>query len=222
MSAKKSFDSEWAHEKGFISDSREIFLHSDYEGAEDTGIDYRGANKFLISLRCLESMGDEPIIVHQSTFGGDWYYGMMIYDAIKQSKCKFVFVSHGICASMGSIIAQAAKGKGVRVTMPNCGWIIHEGTTEISCTYRQMFSHYDFAKTILDKMYSVYAEAIFDSKDYFKGMSKEKIKRFIKRKLTSKEDWYMDASDAVFYGFADGIMGRKGFESLEKIVKDVS
>ena len=220
---KQSLDDlECLGESSVLTSSREIFLYSHYDGSEEAGIDYRCANKFLMNLRYLESLNSDPVIVHQSTIGGDWNYGMMIYDAIKESACKFVFISHGICASMGTLIIQSVKDKGVRVTMPNCDWLIHEGTTGLSGTYKQLSSQYEYEKRILDKMYDVYTGVVGGKGSFFQDMTKPSIKKFLKRKFTSKEDWYLDAPESVAYGFADGVIGQKGFESIEKIVKDVS
>ena len=222
MNHKKTFDLDGPHENGLIARSREIFLYSHYEGAEEAGIDYRCANRFLMNLRYLESISNEAIIIHQSTIGGDWNYGMMIYDAIKQSGCKFAFISHGVCASMGTIIAQAVKSNGVRITMPNCDWLVHEGSTGFSGTYRQLSSQYEYEKSILNRMYSIYIESVTGKSSFFHKMSPALIKRFLKRKFNSKEDWYLNSSEAVHYGLADGVMGQKGFENIEKIIKNVS
>jgi ATP-dependent protease ClpP protease subunit len=35
--------------------------------------------------------------------------------------------------------------------------------------------------------------------------------------MREKVDWWMDAEEAVFYGFADGVLGQEGFENLDKI-----
>ena len=40
---------------------------------------------------------------------------------------------------------------------------------------------------------------------------------YINRKIRDKSDWYLSAEEAVDYGFADGILGEKGFETMEKI-----
>ena len=99
-----------AHDSGIIASTREIFLHNYFE-EEDPGIDYRASTKFLTNLRILEGQNHKPIIIHQHSTGGEWHAGMAIYDAIKGSPCSFIFICHGICASMGSIIAQAPLGK---------------------------------------------------------------------------------------------------------------
>jgi len=40
---------------------------------------------------------------------------------------------------------------------------------------------------------------------------------FIDSKIRQVGDWFLTAEEAVYYGFADGIMGRKGFENFGKI-----
>lgn len=210
-----------AHDNGIIAASREIFLHSPLE-EEDPGLDYRTAIKFLTNLRILESVNHSPITIHQHSTGGEWHAGMAIYDAIKGSPCDFIFICHGLCASMGSIIAQAVLHKGVRVSMPNCDWLIHEGTTCIEGTYRQTFSMCDFEKEILDRSYEIYIECCQKTGDYFSESKQRAIKNFLQKQLNTKEDWWLASGEAVYYGFADGVFGEKGFESLEEIVKNIS
>jgi len=210
-----------AHDNCVIAPTREIFLHNHFE-EEDPGIDYRASTKFLTNLRILESENHKPIIIHQHSTGGEWHAGMAIYDAIKWSPCNFIFICHGICASMGSLIAQAPLGKGVRVSMPNCDWLIHDGSCCVEGTYKQAFSMYEFEKKILERSYEIYAEACEKSGEYFRGSKNISAKKFIKRQLNSKEDWWITSNDAVYYGFADGVFGEKGFDSLEEIKKNVS
>ena len=210
-----------AHDNGIILANREIFLHNHFE-EEDPGLDYRAATKFLTNLRVLESASQQPITVHQYSTGGEWHAGMAIYDAIKGSPCSFIFICHGICASMGSVIAQSVLDKGVRVSMPNCDWLIHEGTTCIEGTYKQAFSGYEFEKEILSRSYDIYVEACEKTGDYFSGNKKRVVKNFLRKQLGIKEDWWINSGDAVYYGFADGIFGEESFESLEEIKKNIS
>lgn len=81
---------------------------------------------------------------------------------------------------------------------------------------------YEFEKTILDRSYEIYVEACEKTGKYFDGAKKNSVKNFIKKQLNSKEDWWMHSRDAVFYGFADGVFGEVGFNSLEEIMKNVT
>ena len=153
----KSIVSE-AHEYDVIVATREIFLHSYYDGEEDAGIEYRVANKFLKNLKVLESISSEPIIVHQHSVGGEWDCGMVIYDGLVATSCPIVFICHGVAASMGSMIPQAVYKKGLRLTMPNCCWLVHEGYEETSGTVKQFNSYHEFSKSTMVQLYDIYCD----------------------------------------------------------------
>ena len=206
-----------AHDNDIIISSREIFLHGHIEDGEDSGIDSRVSNKFLKNLQILDSDNNSPIIIHQQSIGGEWESGMMIYDAIKQSPSRFVFICHGVAASMGSIIPQAVYQNGLRLTMPNCYWLIHEGEQAISGTTKQVQSYYEFTRLSKSQMYNIYAEVCSTTGEYFKDMTRAKTKTFIRRKLESKEDWWLTSEDAVKYGFIDGVLGSEKFKSIKTV-----
>ena len=131
---------------GYIRGTREMFLVP--LDSEDPEIIAKTATNFLTSLRLLEADSKKPIVLHSFSTGGDWYAGMVIYDAIKYSPCNFIIISYGIAASMASLIPQAAYPRGKRVTMPNCDWMIHEGYTATQGTYRQVLSGAQWDQTI--------------------------------------------------------------------------
>ena len=221
MSNRKSYSVADTQDTCLILNSREVFLRSGTSQEEPT-INHHVSEIFLMNLRILEQDSRAPIVVHQQTVGGDWHSGMAIYDAIKSSPCNFVFICHGICASMGAIIAQAPLNKGIRISMPNCEWLIHEGSCAVDGTYKQMFSLYEFEKKMMDKSYDILSMSGHKTGEYFQGSKEGAAKRFIKRQLNTKEDWWLSAEDAKYYGFIDGIWGDKEFESLEKMIKYVS
>ena len=81
-----------AHEYDIITSRREIFLHSYFDGEEESGVDYRVANRFLKNIKILESISDEPIVIHQQSVGGDWEAGMFIYDSLVASPWPIIFI----------------------------------------------------------------------------------------------------------------------------------
>jgi len=206
-----------AHDNDIIVASREIFLHGEIAEGEDTGINSYVCNKFLKNLQILENINNTPIIIHQYSVGGEWESGMMIYDAIQQSSSPLVFVCHGLAASMGSVVPQATYKKGIRLAMPNCYWLIHEGEQYISGTTKQVQSYYELTRLSKSQMYNIYTEVCFETGERFQDMSKAKTKAFIRRKLESKEDWWLTAEDAVTHGFVDGIVGSKKFPSISSV-----
>ena len=208
-----------AHENDIIVSTREIFLHGCLDDEEDSGIDCRVSNRFLKNLKILESINNQPITIHQYSIGGEWESGMMIYDAIQQSSASFIFICHGLAASMGSIIPQSIYNKGIRLTMPNCYWLIHEGEQAMSGTVKQFQSYYEFSRLSKSQMYAIYTEVCHETGAHFEDMSMSKIKSFLRRKLESKEDWWLTAEEAVLYGFVDGIVGAEKYKSMTAIKK---
>lgn len=205
---------------GYISSTREMFLLP--LESEDSEIITKTATHFLKNLRLLEAESKNPIVLHSFSLGGDWYDGMVIYDAIKYSVCKFVIISYGIAASMASLIPQAVFPQGKRITMPNCDWMIHEGYTATQGTYRQVLSGAQWDTILRSRTYQMYTEPCMQTGEFFKDKKQSQVKSYIKRKLESKEDWWMSSEDSIKYGFCDHIVGEKGMETVDKIVKNVS
>lgn len=212
-----------SHEHGVIVETREIFLHSHFgESEEDPGIEYRSANRFLKNVRILEHFSNNPIIVHQHSPGGDWNAGMVMYDVIKNSSCSFVFVCHGIAASMGSIVPQAAHDHGYRIVMPNCDWLIHDGSIDTGdMTIRQFNSYHGYIDAMRRHMLEIYTDSCAATGSEFHDMKRNAVKNFIRRKLQAKEDWWFNAEEAVTYGFADGVFGSEGYENIQTIVESL-
>ena len=204
--------SNW-HDYGVLSQTREIFLE-----AGDEGIGSKHAVEFIKNLVMLESLNDDPIIVHQYNIGGDQNAGFAIYDAIKASKCKFLFICYGSASSMGSIIPQAVIGKGLRVTHPHTEWLIHEGSCETSGTTKQFISNAEALKRSKELMYDIYVNACKKGVN-FKGKSPTEIKAILKRRLNVKEDWILDGQQAINYGFADVLFGKGQNTSIKNIIK---
>lgn len=193
-----------AHDFNILVEKREIFLHSHFEN-EDNGIEYRVANNFLKNIRFLESISDKPIIVHQHSIGGDFYEGMMIFDAIKQSKCYITIVMHGQACSMGSLIPQAAD---LRVIMPNCLFMTHRGSISIdSFTIKQADSFSNAEKHYRTVMLSIYAKRCINGQFFLENKYSEKrVQQYLIHKWNTYEDWYLNPDEAVYYGFCDKVL----------------
>ena len=204
MSSSKISMAEEAHSHNLIIDTREIFLHGSYAPDEgDPGVDWRMANTLVKNLRILEKVSANPIYIHQMSIGGDEEAGYMMYDAIKHSKCHITIYTHGVAASMGSIVPQAADD---RITMPNCCWLIHRGTTGISphLTRKQAKSWSTWEDYCDRRMIDIYV-ARCKKAAYYKGKKESQVRSDIKRKLDAKGDWFLTAEEAVEFGFADTV-----------------
>lgn len=205
---RSSFSSmvEEAHSHGIIIDKREIFIHGSYSPDDgDPGVDWRMANTFVKNIKILENISSDDIYIHQMSIGGDEEAGYMMYDAIKNSKCHVTICTHGVAASMGSIVPQAADH---RITMPNCCWLIHRGTTGIGphLTRKQAKSWSAWEDFCDKRMVEIYTEKC-KSSNYYKDKKESQVRSDIKRKLDMKGDWFLTPDQAVHYGFADTVEG---------------
>jgi ATP-dependent protease ClpP protease subunit len=196
------------HNYGANIDTREIFLHN-YYGTNDEdnpGVEYKMSNNFLKNIRALEIKSDKPIMIHMQSVGGEWSDGMAIYDAIQMSRCHVTIIAYGQAESMSSIIFQAADR---RLITPNTYFMSHYGSTGASGEYLSVQNWVKYEKYICDMMIDIYAQSCIGGKffkeKYGSSPDVEKVKTFLLRKLKSG-DWYLNAEDAVHYGFADRII----------------
>ena len=52
-----------------------------------------------------------------------------------------------------------------------------------------------------------------------KNWKKMIIKKHIMSQLAAKSDWILDADEAVYYGFADGVLGSKKYPNIDSLKK---
>ena len=204
------------HSYNLCIDTREIYLHGEPGNeSEDSGVEFRMANRFLKNIRFLEAAGDDPIIVHQHSIGGDWSEGMMIYDIITHCQCHIIFAMHGLACSMGSIIPQAAD---TRIIMPNCLFMIHDGSTSLDGTHKQVQSAAQLEEKMRDQMLDIYASVCVNGHYFQKEQATaKKVREYLISRMNEKEDWWLNAREAVAFGFADAVLGDESYDTIENI-----
>ena len=197
--------------------NREIYLHGAYSAYcdSDPGIEYQMATTFIKNLHILDSQGDGSILVHMQSPGGEWYDGMAMFNAIRFSKSPVVILAYGQASSMSGILLQAGDK---RVLMPDCEFMIHHGSIEVSNNSIAAKSIIDSNERACKRMLQIFAKRgktgrFFKRKKYDEAA----IARFVNRRIHNKSDWYFTSEEAVEMGFGDGIFGCRGFENLEKI-----
>ncbi len=205
------------HEYGLSTVTREIFLHSHVYPEleiEEPGMDFRMANMFVKNVRVLDQMGVGNILIHQMSVGGDWNYGMAIYDAIRACVAPVTILAYAHARSMSSITLQAADR---RVLMPDCDFLIHHGELAVDDRVTPVIFEIEFLKRVITpRMMQVYAERCKIA-DMWENVSRKEIIAFIVNKLRECTDWILTAKEAVKHGFADGILGEPGFETMQGI-----
>jgi len=197
--------------------NREIYLHGYIANCdEDPGVDYRMASSFIKNIRSLDSVSNDPIIIHMNSPGGNWSDGMSIYDAIRVCRSHITIIAYGQAESMSSIMLQAAD---IRIMMPNAYFMSHFGASGNEGSYLDTQNWSKFEEKILDIMLDIYTESCVDGK-YFaenlKEVTKQKVKSFLKRKLKDG-DWYLTSNEAVYYGFADAVISTKKYRTINSL-----
>jgi len=210
-----------AHTFGVILDTREIFVGP--PASDDVGtacIDHAVCHQFLRNLSVLNSMGNDTILVHMATCGGDWNYGIAMYDAIKNS-CEdealsdIVVLSHAHARSMSSVIPQAAT---YRVLMPNADYLVHYGELGVGGNYTNTIAEAEWAKKLTEVMLEIYAKRIQEGQFFQReGMDFKQTLQWLRETINNKQEFYMTAREAVNKGFADAVLGDEGYETISKL-----
>jgi ATP-dependent protease ClpP protease subunit len=209
------------HNFGIILDTREIFISPPLdESLEVACIDHRVYHQFIRNLQILNSIGNEPILVHIGSCGGDWHYGLGIYDAIYAScqderSSDIVVLSHVHARSMSSVIPQAATW---RVLMPNIDYLVHYGSYGDEGNYTNVMANMEWYKKANELMLSIYLKRIREGQ-FFKreGLDDKQILTWLRQTIDQRQEFYMTPREAVDKGFADAILGDEGFETIDKL-----
>jgi len=185
------------------------------DAPEEPGVDYRMATSFIKNIHILELQNSQNILVHMHTIGGNWSDGMAIFNTMKLSKSPITIIGYAQASSMSGIVFQAADK---RVLMPDCEMMIHHGSIALDDNTMAVKSAVEQNERSCVRMLQIFAERAILGR-YFKDR-KYSLKRtmtFIDQKIKQASDWYLSPEEAVYYGFADGIFGDKGFETISKV-----
>jgi ATP-dependent protease ClpP protease subunit len=195
--------------------SREIYLHSHLDAEDDPGVEYKMATTFVKNLHMLDFKRSSNILVHMHTDGGVWPDGMAIFNAIRFARSPVTILAYAQASSMGGVVLQAADR---RILMPDCELMVHHGSIAVDENTMAAKSHIDQNERFCKRMLHIFAERAVQG-PYFRERkySLRRVVNFIDSKIRQVSDWFLSAEEAVCYGFADGIMGSKGFESFRKI-----
>ena len=194
--------------------SRELYLHAHFYSEGDY-VDHKMSVTFVKNINLLDSQNNKNILVHMQTNGGSWGDGMAIFDSIRFIKSSVTILSYSQASSMSGIILQAADK---RIMTQDCELMIHYGSINMDDTALAARSVIFHNEKNNKRMLEIFAQRAINGK-YFQDRSYgiKKVISFIDSKIKSNSDWYLDAEEAVYYGFADGIYGSKGFDAISKI-----
>lgn len=210
------YDLSTIHQYNIDVPNREIYLHSYILDSEEPGIDYRCATVFEKNLRYLSLISSDPILIHMHSPGGEWQDCLGMYDAISACSCNVAILAYAKAESSSSVLLQAAD---VRVLMPNTNVLIHYGFLSLDGEHsKAAASSIKWNEEECDKMIEIFTDRCMESemaKD--KNWKKMMARKHITSQLANKCDWILKSSEAVSYGFADGILGDKNFPTIDAI-----
>jgi ATP-dependent protease ClpP protease subunit len=171
------------------------------EDYQEPGVEYVMANRFIRNLNILMRKGQDPILIHMKTCGGFWEEGMAIYDAIKSCPNYVTILSYTHARSMSSIILQAADK---RVMMPHSTFMFHDGSMGYEGTTKQFLTEAEELNKSRMQMLDIYIDSM-KAKGKLRSWSRKRIAEWLRSQMDKKEEVYLDARQAVQFGFADEV-----------------
>jgi ATP-dependent protease ClpP protease subunit len=205
------------HNFGMDVVNREVYLHSYLSDAEaEGGVDFRSAVTFEKNIRYLNNLSSEPILVHMHLPGGEWQDCLGMFDTIKYSSSKIAILAYAKAESSSSVLLQAAD---LRILMPNTNVLIHYGSFSLNDEHsKAAASSVQWNEKECDKMVDIFTDRCMDSAIATeKNWKRMMARKHIVSQIANKCDWILTAEEAVYYGFADGVLGSKRFPTINHI-----
>lgn len=137
---------------------------------------------------------ETPIQVVINSPGGSADSGFAIYDVLRFVRPPIRTIVNGLCASAG-ILVHLAGDKGMRFTLPESRFMIHQPST----AGRGTASDLDITAREVIKLRERYVRIIADGT----GRDPEKILEDARR------DFWLNASEALEYGLVDKVLARR-------------
>lgn len=195
--------------------NREIYLHSYIDNEEEEGVEYRPAVMFSKNIRYLNTLSHDPILVHMHLPGGIWEDCFAMFDTITTSKSPIIILAYAKVESASSVLLQAAHH---RILMPNAHVLIHYGSLSIENEHKAAMSSLAWSEKESQKMIEIFTDKCVDSSiAQTKNWKRMMVKKHILSQLANKSDWILTASEAVEYGFADGVLGDKNYTTIDSL-----
>ena len=163
-------------------------------GGGESGTDCQMAEFFIKAILHSSQNSNKPIFVHMNNLGGDWYSGMVMYDAIRASKSHIYGICWGHAMSMGSIIIQACDS---RIVAPHCTFMIHDGSDELTGTCKSIEAWAKYSGKLRQRMYEIYLSRMKAAKPRITLQKIEKL---------CSHDTIFTAEETINYGLADWIL----------------
>lgn len=195
--------------------NREIYLHSHVDTDEEYGVEFRPAVCFEKNIRYLNTLSNDPILVHMHMPGGVWEDCFGIFDTITTSSSPIAILAYAKVESASSVLLQAAHK---RILMPNTHVLIHYGSLSIDNEHKAALSSIAWSEQESQKMIEIFTDkCLAGPMAQTKNWKRMMVRKHITSQLDNKSDWILNAREAVEYGFADGVLGDKSYPTIDSL-----
>ncbi len=168
---------------------------------DEPGIEHSITTRTLKNIAICENQFEAGSVglVRLKTCGGDWTQGMAIHNAFQYSSINWVFLNYAEARSMSSLIFLAGC---YRVMMPDSKFMFHTGTFGGEFTGTQIDTEYREWQKAQERMLELYCEAMDEPGSVYAGQPDTIKRAWLTEQMKSNEEVYLDAKEAVRYGFA--------------------
>jgi len=137
----------------------------------------------------LRSIGNQDVVVHLNSPGGDYFEGLAIYNRLREHKQQITVKVLGVAASAASVIAMA----GDHIEMPKAGFMMIHNTWAMAIGDRNDLRDFaDFLEPFDRAAAQIYADR--------SGLDGKEV-----GKMMDKETWF-NGTDALDKGLADALL----------------
>lgn len=156
----------------------------------DNEVDFYSIAPVIRAIDKMLDISNKPIEIHMSSYGGDPYQMLALYDKIQESPCKFVFYGSGMIMSAATWIM---CGCDERYLSENTTVLIHDGSIDFieeRTTDNRIASNEN--ERLQRKLEEIYAKNSYMDKQFWRTVS--------------RRDLFLTADETVLLGLADSIL----------------
>lgn len=170
--------------------------------SEEPGVEYNMADRFELNMGILSGIDpDRPILIKQSSCGGDWEEGMKMFGAILACPNPVTVFATKFARSMTSIIPLAADRFVIR---PPAQYMFHHGSYKFEgLTQEAATCFLELIKT-REMMIRIYLTRLREQ-GKFRRWSTTRIKEMLQRQMEKNIDVWLSSDEAKNWGFVDDV-----------------
>ena len=87
-----------------------------------------------------------------------------------------------------------------------------------ACKNQSFIAEADWGRVLRERMLDIYANRCYRGPWFRKKRwSRERVKEWLRKEIDRVQERYMDAREAVEYGFMDAVLGDKGYATVESL-----